>query len=346
MTTTEQAGAAPTAIHIEERSLVEVLDGIGPYTVAYNDPPWSRIADRVRPPSSAVEAWEMDLAHLERLARDTTMAPTVVGVGGGTALDTAKFLAWKHEARLVQVPTITSVDAGFTDAIGVRVDGKVRYIGRIMPDHVVLDIPLVQTAPRRLNRAGVGDILSCHTGLHDWRAARAAGREDRWSDDLVTLGETLLADLEAVAPEIRAVSAEGVRHLAHAYRSIGAACATARHSRFEEGSEHFWAYCYEQRTGAHQLHGELIAFAVVAMSAVQDNDPEWAASVVARAGVRAHPADLGITRDQFAESLIGLREYARAEGLDISIADLRDLSAADVAAGWDAANALPRVAAE
>ncbi len=45
---------------------------------------------------------------------------TVVGLGGGSALDTAKFIAWKTGKRLIQIPSITSVDAGFTDAIGVR----------------------------------------------------------------------------------------------------------------------------------------------------------------------------------------------------------------------------------
>jgi glycerol-1-phosphate dehydrogenase [NAD(P)+] len=243
---------------------------------------------------------------------------------------------------LVQVPSITSVDAGFTDAIGVRVDGKVRYVATIVPQLVVLDLDLVRSAPPRLNRAGIGDILSCHTGLHDWRLATAAGHGHPWHEGLAALGAQLLDELEAAADEVNAVSETGVRFLADAYRRIGAGCAWAGHSRFEEGSEHFWAYAYEHATGAHPVHGEIIAFAVCALAHVQGNDPERALSIVARSGARAHPDDLGVSRADFDAALIGLRAYARAEGLDIGVADLTDIDAATADAAWAFVQRLPR----
>ena len=43
---------------------------------------------------------------------------------GRDALGTATYLAWRRGLPLVQIPTVTSVDAGFTDAIGIRVDGE------------------------------------------------------------------------------------------------------------------------------------------------------------------------------------------------------------------------------
>ena len=91
----------------------------------------------------------MELAKLDRDVEATADdgAEVIVGFGGGTALDTAKYLAWKRGLPLVQIPTITSVDAGFTDAIGVRADGHVRYVGTIEPEEVVLDIDLIRSAP-------------------------------------------------------------------------------------------------------------------------------------------------------------------------------------------------------
>jgi glycerol dehydrogenase-like iron-containing ADH family enzyme len=103
---------------------------------------------------------------------------------------------------LVQIPTITSVDAGFTDAIGVRSEGRVRYVGTIVPEEVVLDIELIRSAPARLNRAGIGDVLSCHTGLHDWRAAVGAGEGVAWNDAGADLGLTLLAELDSMVADI------------------------------------------------------------------------------------------------------------------------------------------------
>lgn len=326
---------------LEELSALDVLDGLSSFTVAVNDPPWSALAARAKPPHRVVHAWDMELSALEATIEPSDDAEFVVGIGGGTALDTAKFLAWRGRKRLIQIPTITSVDAGFTTAIGIRQDGNVRYIGDITPELVVLDLPLVRSAPPRLNRAGIGDILSCHTGIHDWRAASAIGHGPPWRQDLADLAEALLVDLDDAADDICAVTDDGVRFMASAYRRIGAACAAAGHSRFEEGSEHFWAYNYEHATGAHQIHGELIALGVVALSHVQENVASWTRSLVMRCGTRARPGSLGITEDEFVSALVELRAYARAASLDISVADVIEITPTIAANAWAFVQDLP-----
>ncbi len=327
-----------------ERTAVATLNELGPYLIAANDPPWSSIAAQVPEPTTVVMAHQMQLSKLERDVEATADdgAEVIVGFGGGTALDTAKYLAWKRGLPLVQIPTITSVDAGFTEAIGVRADGHVRYVGAIEPEEVVLDIDLIRSAPERLNRAGIGDVLSCHTGLHDWRAAVAAGEGVAWDAEAAALGELLLSELEAALADVAAVTPDGVRFLADAYRRVGAASAALGHTRFEEGSEHFWAYAYEHATGVHHVHGELISFAVVALAHVQHNDADFAHRIVSNAGVRAHPDDLGITRAQFVDNLVGLRAYSHHEGLDVGVADLRELTASDANEAFDFTLTLPR----
>ena len=346
----EGAGGIGSPFRCEELDTAEVLHGLGsPLVVCVNDPPWSRLSPFVPTPLAVVEAWNMDLLHLEHTVMalraahgpDALAAATVVGIGGGTALDTAKFVAWQLELPLVQVPSITSVDAGFTDAIGVRDGGTVRYVANIVPQFVVLDLALVLSAPAHLNRAGIGDILSCHTGLFDWRLASDAGHGAPWDDRLAALGTTLLDELEAVADEVGAVTEAGVRWIADAYRRIGAACAWAGHSRFEEGSEHFWAYAYEHRTGAHPVHGEIIALAVCALAHVQGNDPERARAIVVRSKARTHPTDLVVAEADFRACLAELSAFARESGLDVSVADLRPITERQIEAAWAFVSALP-----
>lgn len=324
-------------------SIRELFSEISDVTVVYNDPPWEALSQILPTPTQSISAWNMDIEHLEEIASRTQATSTVVGVGGGTALDTAKFLAWKHGSTLIQVPTITSVDAGFTDAIGVRVNGNVQYVGKIMPTMVVLDVPLIRSAPKHLNRAGVGDILSCHTGLFDWKLARDAGREDRWNDSLYALGNSLLDELAAAIGDIGAVTESGVRFIADAYRRIGAACAVAGHSRFEEGSEHFLVYALEHATGDHYVHGEVVAMGVAAMASVQENDVERVQKIVSLSGIRANPLDIGISQQQFFETLTSLAEYTTREQLDYSIVNTHDITESEISAAWNTVTSLPRV---
>lgn len=345
---TDQIGDPFDTVHA---SAHEVLADLAPTAIlAVNDPPWAGIHEglmaRGVAPAAVITATSMEEADLVRIAAEQVAAieagaTCVIGLGGGTAIDTAKYLSWAHDLPAIYIPTIASVDATFTDAVGIRRDRKVTYIGQVRPQQVVIDLPLITSAPARLNRAGIGDILSCHTGLFDWQLAASSGLGVPWDEPLARLGRTLLAELEAATPDIHAASADGVGFLLDAYRRIGAACAAAGHSRFEEGSEHFLGYALEETTGLQFVHGELISMGVVTMSTIQGNDPHAAASIVQAVGTSANPASLGLDHSTLIDALLRLGAYVTDEGLDPCIATLATMTPADAQAAWDAIQELP-----
>ena len=109
---------------------------------------------------------------------------SVIGLGGGQALDMAKYFAWKLRLPLFQVPTAMTVNAAFGHRTAIRFDGQVRYVGWAVPEAVYIDFDVIQGAPPLLNRGGVGDILCYHTAHADWRLAHVRGKtQPQWPYD-------------------------------------------------------------------------------------------------------------------------------------------------------------------
>ncbi len=253
----------------------------------------------------------------------------VVGLGGGIALDAAKWCAWLTGRHLVLVPGVVSVDAAVTNTVAVREAGGVVYRGFVVADAIVLDPDFVRQAPARLNRAGVGDLLSIHTGLHDWRLGAAAGTI-AFDDEIAGAAAAVLDRVEALAPQIGAVSDAGLERVLRAYAEVNALCLRAGHSGPEEGSEHYFGYHLEQVAGRSFVHGELIGLGTVLMAALQGNDPDRPRRILGDCRVDWSPTALGVELAAVREALVGLPAFVRAQHLPHSVIDEADLGPAVV----------------
>ncbi|HUT53879.1 MAG TPA: iron-containing alcohol dehydrogenase [bacterium] len=268
----------------------------------------------VNKPAAVHFVKSMDRPVAEAAEKKLPPAEIIVGIGGGMALDMAKYVAGKRGTAPVLVPGIASVDACVTNTIAVRDDNRVRYIGFVIPRAVVSDFTLMRKAPKHLNRAGVGDLLSIHTALFDWKLAAEAG-EVEFDQGTADHARELVDVVEEAALDIRDVTDDALEFIIKAYAAENALCLREGHSRPEEGSEHFFAYNVEHRTARSFVHGELVCLGVLIMARLQENQPGRIAGIFRNTGVRFHPRDLGLSRREIEQALLTLGDYVGSEGL-------------------------------
>jgi glycerol dehydrogenase-like iron-containing ADH family enzyme len=110
------------------------------------------------------------------------------------------------------------------------------------------------------------------------------------------------------------------------HRDIGWRCHEMKHARFEEGSEHFFAYTFEEVTGRTIAHGELVSLGVLVMSKFQGNNFEGAKDIIEKAGTRHRLEDLGISTQEFLESVKRTQSFSIEQKLWFSHAQTIDFS--------------------
>ncbi|MCB1152422.1 MAG: iron-containing alcohol dehydrogenase [Deltaproteobacteria bacterium] len=275
--------------------------------------PWEMLeADWPNPPNAVATRIDMELSLLEMQLDALPRCEWVLGLGGGTALDAAKMYAWRTGAKLVLAPSILSVDAAFTKAVGVRVGHRVRYVGEVLPEHLLVDFDLLRRAPAKLNRAGIGDILSIFTALNDWQLAHEKLGE-RFDPAIAAESKSLLESLWTRAVDIREGDEVGLKLLSELFVAEVRLCEIFGNSRPEEGSEHYFAYCLESLTHGRYVHGELVALAVLLTGLHQGQDVAPVIRMLDEIGVEYRPGQVGVTRDEIRRTLLALPEYIAEE---------------------------------
>lgn len=269
----------------------------------------------------------------DELTRELTTIPScssVIGLGGGQAVDVAKFIAWSRRLPLFQIPTAMTVNAPFGHRAGLRFRGHVKYIGYVVPEAVYVDFDVIGQAPAQLNRSGVCEVLCYHTAHADWKLAQARSKtEPKWPYDqrLVDEAQAVMDGVMAHLDDIREVNEAGIRALMNANRWGGATFHNAGwNPRHIEGTDHFVFYALEYFTGKKFIHGQPVCLGIVAGSMLHQDKADEMLAAIHRVGVDIRPEAMSITWDDVGHALKNLKSFVRQAGLWYTILDEADIT--------------------
>ena len=245
--------------------------------MVYSGPAWRAVEEKLRLNILwKAEVFEATVENWDRLA-DGFRGEVVYSVGGGLTADAAKYFAVKFGLPLVVIPTALSVDAFITAASGIRRDGCVYYIETKPPEELVLDLDVIGAAPAAIRAAGVTDVMSIATGSWDWKFAHERGRNPKGMEFIPWVYDNAQSILNGVLDCAEAAGRgdrAGLKTLYDCLAMEVQLCNQIGHSRPEEGTEHYFAYCVENVIGHGLPHGDLVGPGILLAAGWQGQDTQ------------------------------------------------------------------------
>ena len=191
----------------------------------------------------------------------------IVGLGGGKALDTAKYVATLANLPYFAAPTSLSNDGFCSPQSSLTLDGRRKSLAAHLPWAVVIDTEVCQAAPAALWASGVGDLVAKLTATVDWKLSFHATGEI--VDDFATLLSDATVFQFAGRPER---DSEGIRLLGTALMLNGIAMEMAGSSRPASGAEHLISHALDACSARPRLHGLQVGCAAYLTAHLQGGD--------------------------------------------------------------------------
>jgi glycerol-1-phosphate dehydrogenase [NAD(P)+] len=222
----------------------------------------------------------------------------VVGIGGGKTVDTAKYAASRWGLPMVSVATSLANDGIASPVASLINDGIKGSYGVHIPFGVVVDLDFVESGPDRVNRAGIGDVVSNISALADWDLGREMRGEsvDGLAASLSRMGAEAILAMPGDMTDDAFVTT-----LAEALISSGLAMAVAGTSIPCSGGCHEIMHATDALFPDTASHGELAGLGALFCTFLRGDERrlKQMSDCLARHQLPRTPSDVGLDADQF-----------------------------------------------
>lgn len=234
----------------------------------------------------------------------------IIGFGGGTALDTAKYAAFVANIPYIAIPTALSND-GVCSPISVLFSkgNRTHSFTSKTPEGLLVDTDIILGSPRLLMEAGVGDIISNYTALYDWELD-CRFNHGQPNDFAYMLSERALNAL--LYSNIKSfTSQEGVKMLAQSLVLGGLAMQIAGSSRPCSGSDHLFCHALDELFDHGLPHGIVVGIGTIGAAWLQKRDYRMLLEFLKEYGIDINPKRRGITEVMFVRAWLFAREVRK-----------------------------------
>ncbi|WP_199513163.1 iron-containing alcohol dehydrogenase family protein [Nucisporomicrobium flavum] len=224
----------------------------------------------------------------------------VVAIGGGKTVDTAKYAATRYALPMVSVATSLANDGVASPVASLIHDGIKGSYGVHIPIAVIVDLDFVENGPERVNRSGIGDVISNISALADWELAREVRGEpvDGLAASLARMGAEAVLNMPGDMTDDAFVTV-----LAEALISSGLAMAVCGSSRPSSGGCHEIMHATDSLFPGTASHGELAGMGALFCTFLRGDERRFKqmSDCLARHQLPRTPADVGLDAEQFVE---------------------------------------------
>ena len=242
----------------------------------------------------------------------------VIGIGGGRAIDVAKYAAHIYGIPCISIPTSISND-GICSPVAVLREKQNRFqsLGATMPVALIVPLHLIKQSDEENIISGIGDLLTNLSAIEDWNLANKETGES--IDDYAVMVSKHAA--LSVYSEIKSYILQNktknqflennLKTIIESLALSGIAMEIAGTSRPASGAEHLISHSIDELFGGVKPHGIQVAFAMyiatflrAELGFVSEDSFEELRAIVRFLELPTRLSDIGLTKEQVVKAIM------------------------------------------
>ena len=225
----------------------------------------------------------------------------ILAIGGGKVIDCCKYMAFSNQIPLFTAPTAISNDGFCSPMSSLLVKGKKRSLKTTLPQGVIIDTEIIQKAPPKFFFSGIGDLISKHTSIFDWKLSFK--RTGEYVDDFAVMVSFNALENCVNYPDKDLNNLEYLQIVASSLLLSGVAMEIAGSSRPASGSEHLISHAYDQIAQTPSMHGLQVGVASYAISYLQEQTFHKVEKDLQRTGFFSFMQTNPLNKQEFLEAI-------------------------------------------